>query len=176
MKDFIENINEDAKVAIGLAVTEKMFELLNINDNYNEYKIGREALDSCWKWLKIKEIEADDLCNYIDSEDYDDITEFANDAKDKKNIHIWYTALYAVAYTTRQAYNKENNCPPQIVDSVNDETLIACVEIAVKSKFFKIESLEKVRKYLLENYPVGITSKEKPIIKEDIMKMVDNNC
>jgi len=52
MKNYVENVTNNAKVAIGLAIAEKMFELLNINDKYKEYKIGREALDNCWKWLE----------------------------------------------------------------------------------------------------------------------------
>ncbi|MGN7942145.1 Imm6 family immunity protein [Virgibacillus sp. 6R] len=111
MKNYVENVTNNAKVAIGLAVAEKMFELLNINDNYKEYKIGREALDNCWKWLEGGNIEADDLCNYIDSEDYEDIAEFASSGESTKDIYAWYTALYAVSYTTRQAYRKEEQLP-----------------------------------------------------------------
>lgn len=174
MIDFIENVNENAKVAIGLIISEKMFKLVDINDS--GYKIGREALDSCWKWLEGTGIEADYLCDYIDSRDFMDVTEFANKAKDEKEIYAWYTVLYAVSYTTWQAYNKENeDCPPQILDSVEDETLVTLVEGAQKSGFFNIESLNKVKEYLLENYLVSSNLGNKPIIKDYIMKMVDNN-
>ncbi|MDQ0227325.1 Imm6 family immunity protein [Metabacillus niabensis] len=176
MKNYVENVTNNAKVAIGLAVADKMFELLNINDNYKEYKMGREALDNCWKWLEGGNIEVDVLCNYIDSEDYEDIAEFANSAESTKEIYAWYAALYAVSSTTRQVYRKEeNNYPPQIVESVDDDTLITFVEGAVKSEFLKIGILEKVKKYLLEKYPAGSDLEDLTITKEEIMKMVDDN-
>ncbi|MBN1051990.1 hypothetical protein DV092_07975 [Clostridium botulinum] len=67
MMNFIENLNEEAKVSIGLVIAERMFKLIDENDD--GYKIGRDALDNCWKWLEGESIEANDLCDYIDSEE-----------------------------------------------------------------------------------------------------------
>lgn len=67
MMNFIENLNEEAKVSIGLVIAERMFKLIDENDD--GYKIGWDALDNCWKWLEGESIEANDLCDYIDSEE-----------------------------------------------------------------------------------------------------------
>lgn len=174
MMDFIENIDENAKVVIGLIIAERMFKLMDKNDN--GYKTCREALDGCWKWLEGEEIEADDLCDYIDGEDYLNLATLTLRIKDRKEADVLGSVLYAVSYTTWQAYKKENDyCFPQPIEVIDDATLIRLAELAVESKFFKIESLNEVKKHLLENYPISSELQSNIIIKEDIMKMVDNN-
>lgn len=39
MKNYVNNVTNNAKVAIGLAVAEKMFELLNINEMIKNTKL-----------------------------------------------------------------------------------------------------------------------------------------
>lgn len=171
MGNFITKISDNAKVAIGLIIAEKMFDLIDISDT--GYKIGREALDSCWKWLEGEEIEANDLCDYIDSEDYIDVAEFANKECDEIKKVAWYSVLDAVSYTIRQAYNKENRFRvPQAIEVINDTTLIILCENAVESGFFKLETIEKVKKHLLKNYPSECVL---AIKKEEIMSMVIRN-
>lgn len=174
MMNCIESLNEEAKVAIGLIIAERMFKLIDISED--DYKTGREALDSCWKWLEGENIKADDLYDYIDSKDYIDVAEFAHFEKDDKKQYAWYAVLDAVSYTIWQAYKKENmKFVPQAIEVINDEALIILGENSVKSKFFKFESIDKVKKYLLEKYSVGSDLQSNTIIKKDMMKMVDNN-
>ncbi|MBC1436450.1 hypothetical protein HB848_14000 [Listeria rocourtiae] len=40
----------------------------------------------------------------IDSPDYNDISEFAEQAEGQKNIEIWYTVLDVVAYVAWKMY------------------------------------------------------------------------
>lgn len=149
--DFINNLNAVAKVAIGLVIAENMYNIISMNEL--GYKTGREALDSCWKWLEGEKIDADDLCNYIDSEDYVDVAEFANKEKDVQKQYAWYSVLDAVSYTTYQAYKKEKrDFLPKVID---DETLRILGENAIESGYFNIESLNNVKKYLLENYSLN---------------------
>lgn len=92
--DFINKLNAEAKVAVVLVLAEYMFNL--IGKGGPGYKTGREALDSCWKWLAGEKILADDLCNFIDSEDYEDVAEFANKQEEKQKQFAWYSVLDAV--------------------------------------------------------------------------------
>ncbi|MDM5186296.1 Imm6 family immunity protein [Bacillus sp. DX4.1] len=171
--NFIENLNEEAKVVIGLIIAERMFNLIHISED--GHKTGRGALDSCWQWLEGEEIEVADLYGYIDSEDYIDVVEFAHLEKDDKKQYAWYAVLDAVSYTIWQAYKKENRkFVPQAIEGIDDETLIILVENSVESKFFKLESIDKVKKCLLENYSISSEIQSNTIIKKDIMKMVDN--
>ncbi|MDQ0861806.1 Imm6 family immunity protein [Bacillus sp. V2I10] len=168
--DFINNLNAEAKVAIGLVIAEKMFNIINIDEP--GYKTGREALDSCWKWLEGEKIDADDLCNYIDSEDYVDVAEFANKERDVQKQYAWYSVLDAVSYTTYQAYEKENRkFVPQVVEVIDDETLRILGENAIESGYFKIESLNDVKIYLLENYSSNDSSKTSNHIKRDSLPL-----
>ena len=146
--DFIYNLNAEAKVAVGLVIAGNMFNIISMDEP--GYKIGREALDSCWKWLEGEKIDADDLCNYIDSEDYVDVAEFTNKEKDVQKQYAWYSVLDAVSYTTYQAYKKEKRkFVPQVVEVIDEETLKILGENAIESCYFKIESLNNVKIYLL---------------------------
>lgn len=155
--EFINKLNAEAKVAVGLVIAEKMFNIISVEET--GYKAGREALDSCWKWLEGGKIAGDDLCNYIDSEDYVDVAEFANKERDVQKQYAWYSVLDAVSYTTYQAYKKENRkFVPQVVEVIDDETLRILGENAIESGNFKIESLNNVKRYLLENYSTNDSS------------------
>ncbi|TCP31228.1 immunity protein Imm6 of predicted polymorphic toxin system [Scopulibacillus darangshiensis] len=120
------------------------------------------------KWLEGEIIDADVLCNYIDSEDYVDVAEFANKEKDAQKQYAWYSVLDAFSYTTYQAYKKEKRkFVPQVVELIDDETLRILGENAIESGYFKIESLNNIKSYLLENYSLNESWKTDKYIKRD---------
>lgn len=169
--DFINKLNIEAKVALGLIIAENMFNMINMDED--EYKTGREALNSCWKWLEGEKIDADDLCNYIDSEDYIDVAEFANEEKDAQKQYAWYSVLDAVSYTIYQAYKKEKRkFVPQVVEIIDDETLRILSENAIESGYFKVESLNNIKKYLLENYSLSGSVETGNYIKRDSLPLI----
>jgi len=168
--DFINNLTVGAKVALGLVIAENMFNIINMDEP--GYKTGREALDSCWKWLAGEKIDADKLCNFIDSEDYVDVAEFANKEKDTQKQYAWYSVLDAVSYTTYQAYKKENTkFVPQVIEVIDDETLRILIENAIESGYFSIDSLNNVKKHLLENYSLKDSIETYNKIKRDSLPL-----
>ncbi|QRY37797.1 Imm6 family immunity protein [Bacillus sp. PDNC022] len=167
--DFINDLSEEAKVALGLAIVEKIYTFIDKEDD--GYHIGEKALDDCWKWLSGKELRADDLCNYIDSEDYMDVAEYANKEKDEQKQYGWYSVLDAVSYTAYQAYRRENKkFVPQVLEVIDDETLIVMWENAIESKMIDMAELNILRKYLVDHYPSKDQDNNKLylISKEDI--------
>lgn len=167
--DFINDLSEEAKVALGLAIAEKIYTFIDKEDD--GYHIGEKALDDCWKWLSGKELRADDLCNYIDSEDYMDVAEYANKEKDEQKQYGWYSVLDAVSYTACQAYRRENKkFVPQVLEVIDDETLIVMWENAIESKMIDMAELNILRKYLVDHYPSKDQDNNKLylISKEDI--------
>jgi len=150
--DFINDLSEEAKVALCLAIAEKMYTFIDKEDD--GYHIGEKALSDCWKWLSGKELSADDLCNYIDSEDYMDVAEFANKEKDEQKQYGWYSVLDAVSYTAYQAYRRENKkFVPQVLEVIDDETLTVMWENAIESKKIDMAELNTLRKYLIDHFP-----------------------
>ena len=150
--DFINDLSEEAKVALGLSIAEKMYTFIDKEDD--GYHIGEKALEDCWKWLSGKELSADDLCNYIDSEDYIDVAEFANKEKDEQKQYGWYSVLDAVSYTAYQAYKRENKkFVPQVLEIIDDETLNTLWGNAIESKMIDIAELKTLTKYLIDHYP-----------------------
>ncbi|PAD69652.1 immunity protein imm6 [Bacillus sp. 7586-K] len=168
--DFIQNLSEEAKVAVGLVIAEKMFHLIDRNES--GYKIGREALDSCWKWLEGEKVTADDLCTYIDSEDFEDIAEYANGEEGLQKQYAWYSVLDAVSYTIYQAYKREERkFVPQIIEMIDDETLKILVENAMESRCLKMDSVRNVIMTLMENDSVGVDGEHyNGMMKERLMR------
>lgn len=167
---FIRSVNEDGKVAMSLVISEIMLEGKDISDK--GYSLGREALDCCWEWLESKEIGADDLCDYIDNRDGDiDLSTFAYSESGMQDMCTWHVLLYTVSYTAWQAYSNEGDWPPQSLDSVDDEILITIAETAIKCEEMKSENANRVKCYLLENYPSDCISENRNITKEEIMKI-----
>ncbi|EUJ32215.1 Imm6 family immunity protein [Listeria cornellensis] len=75
-------LEDNKKKVLYLSLAEKMFSFMDTTtSNYNE---GRMALDVCWKSLIDTKITADDIYVLIDSPDYNDIGEFAEQAEDPK--------------------------------------------------------------------------------------------
>lgn len=174
MFKFIEDLNENAKIALGLIIAERMFSMIDRTED--GYKVGRDALDCCWKWLEGEAMDANDIYYHIDSDDGDDVAELAYDEDNVEKQYVWHTVLDAVSYTIYQAYKRENRkTAPQAIEIINDKTLIISGENAIESKIFKIESLNKLKKYLLENYSAYTASEERPIIKEKLIKIVNDN-
>lgn len=152
--NFIHDLTAESKVATGLIIAEKLFYIIKSKEP--GYQTGREALDDCWKWLAGENVTADYLYNYIDSGNYIDITEFANDEEDRLKKHAWYAVLDGVSYTVYQAYQKENvKIVPQAMESINDDTLKTLGENAIESGLFNFESINNIKTYILESYSSG---------------------
>jgi len=169
---FIQNLSEEAKVAVGLVIAEKMFHLIDRNESGD--KIAREALDGCWKWLEGEKVTADDLCTYIDSEDFEDIAEYANREEGLQKQYAWYSVLDAVSYTIYQAYKREERkVVPQIIEMIDDETLKILVENAMESSCLKVDSIRNVIMTLMENDSVGVDGeRDERIKKERLMRIL----
>ncbi|MCY8233881.1 Imm6 family immunity protein [Priestia endophytica] len=152
--NFIHDLTAESKVATGLIIAEKLFYIIKSKEP--GYQTGREALDDCWKWLAGENVTGDYLYNYIDSGDYIDITEFANDEEDRLKQHAWYAVLDGVSYTIYQAYQNENvKIVPQAMESINDDTLKTLGENAMESGLFNFESINNIKTYILESYSSG---------------------
>ncbi|MGG3925322.1 Imm6 family immunity protein [Metabacillus fastidiosus] len=124
----------------------------------------------------MRKISADNLCNYIDSEDYIDVAEFANREKDVKKQYAWYVVLDAVSYTTFQAYKREERkLAPQVIEVIDDETLKILGENAIESGFFKVESISNIKNYLLENYSLSSNMAIHNYIQKDSLLKINND-
>ncbi|MCW4645045.1 Imm6 family immunity protein, partial [Bacillus safensis] len=83
-----------------------------------------------------------------------DVAEFANKEKDEQKQYGWYSVLDAVSYTAYQAYRRENKkFVPQVLEVIDDETLIVMWENAIESKKIDMAELNTLRKYLIDHYP-----------------------
>jgi hypothetical protein len=164
------NINEDARVAYLLALTEKIID--QVTEGYND---ARQAIDKCWKWVEEKKYDGADLYLVFVNEEDGGVSMFYEEAVDTDNhqqASIWLCINYALEYTIWQAYKFEygnDQYVPQPIEIVDDEMIDAFTQEIRKVDGYQEEWAERLKQYLLENYPAG---SDKKIKREEMISLI----
>jgi Immunity protein Imm6 len=164
------NINEEARVAYLLVLTEKIID--QITEGYNE---ARKTINMCWKWVEEKKYDGGDLYFIFDNEDDGGVSMFYEEAVDGENhqqASIWLCINYALEYTIWQAYKFEyghDNYVPQPIEIVDDEMIDEFTKEIAKVDGYQEEWAERLKEYLLENYPAG---SDKKIKREELLNLI----
>ncbi|MBC2390514.1 Imm6 family immunity protein [Listeria booriae] len=143
MNKIWEEFDDNEKKILYLSLAEKMFSFMDATTpNYSE---GRKALDVCWNSLTDTKITGDDIYILIDSPDYNDIGEFAEQAEGLKDAEIWYVLLDSVAYVAWKMY-KESGVKflPQALEGIDEDRISDFIENIEKSGLMKKEDIEEV--------------------------------
>lgn len=172
-----DKINDDAKVAFVLTLTEKVIGKLV---DCKWYPQIRKMLNMCWEWVEKKKYSGDELYDQLENdedeglfviyiEEIDCQLPISDDPQVKQ---VFDCVLYAAACVTRQAYvyvNELDHCP-QTVNIAHDEFIddVFMKEIA-KVDGYQEEWAERLQRYFLENYPAGC---DKKIQREEILQLI----
>ena len=93
--------------------------------------------------------------------------EIANDSQIEL---IWFNILDAICYTTWRAFLYENKKSlPQTLELESDETIDKFTEKLTKIDGYQEEWAERLKQYLMQNYPAG---SEKKIQREELLKLI----
>ncbi|MBH8599274.1 MULTISPECIES: Imm6 family immunity protein [unclassified Thermoactinomyces] len=171
--EWVKNVNGDARAAYALTLMEKVMSTIEI---YEWYPMVREAINMCWEWVEEKKHSGDELYETVDNEDEDGLiyieglSFIGDNAYGPQAEYVWSCAVDAVLYTARQAYESEQDYYPQPVEIVTDEY----IDEEFMGKMKKIERFqekwaERLKQYLLENYPAG---SEKKIKREEMIDLI----
>ena len=145
-----EKMSIEARVVFLLTLTDLIKEKLS---GANGYELAINAIDSCWKWLKAKNIEADDLYYFLENIDENDVFTFMELDEDENNEGIWICIANALAYTIWAAYMYEKaRYMPQTIESVDIETIESFIENYPSSTINDFS--DKFCDYLIDRYPV----------------------
>lgn len=119
------NLNNDKKTAFLLELSMKTVPLIN---NTKHRTTAEKAIEYCWKWLYNGNPDGDFLYELLVNEEYG-ITIFAENTKDVLEQAVWNCIIYAVAFTSRKAYESENTkYYPEPINSVSDELIYHFIE------------------------------------------------
>nr|WP_255518436.1 Imm6 family immunity protein [Thermoactinomyces sp. CICC 10522] len=168
-----ENVNEDAKVAYLLTLTEKVMGKI---ESYEWYHIVRKSIGMCWEWVEEKKHSGDELYENIENEDeeglifIEGVSYVGDNAYGTQAKLIWACILDAVCYIAWQAYQYENEkYLPQSLESESDETIDKLIKKIKKVDGYQEEWAERLKEYLLANYPAG---SDKKIKREEMIRLI----
>ena len=103
-----------------------------------------EAIEACWKWVHTEENLGDVLYKFLDNEE-NGFTLFQEMEEDEKKISAWNCIIDAVAYVSRESYEKEGvKYFPEPIENVDDNILIHMVHSLLQCDSMEREYIEKI--------------------------------
>jgi len=165
--EWVKNVNADARAAYVLTLSEKIMGKI---ENYEWFHPVRETMDLCWEWVEEKKHSGDDLYLRVDNEDGDGIAYFDEDINNSQDKLVWLCVLDAMYYSILQAYQYEREeYVPQAIEMVDDQTIDEFMEKIIQVEGYQEEWAERLKQYLLENYPA---SSDKKIKRDEILSQI----
>ena len=168
-----DKVNEDSKSAFLLTMTERVLDSI---ENYDWYPIVRTSMDACWEWVEEKKHHGDDLYENVENEDEEGLIFIEGVAYESDKVYspqvklIWACVLDAVCYTCWQAYQYEKvKYLPQSLEGESDMTIDEFMEKIQKVDGYQEEWAERLKEYLMENYPAGSAKK---IAREELLNLI----
>lgn len=96
---------------------------------------------------------------------------FIYDEVDPQEKEMWFCVTEALFYVTWQAYQYEKEeYVPQAIETVDDELIDGFMQKIAEVEGYQEKWSERLKQYLLENYPAG---SDKKIKREEILKQMD---
>ncbi|MBA4601299.1 Imm6 family immunity protein [Thermoactinomyces mirandus] len=170
-----ENVMDDAKTAFLLTLSEKIMGKIQ---NYEWFHEVRQTMDMCWKWVGERKYSSNELYEKLDREDEDGYEDglflleamYDEVVNDPQVELTWFSILDAICYTTWQAYKYEKRKSlPQTLESESDETIDKFMEKIKQVDEYQEELVERLKEYLLANYPAG---SDKRIKREKLLSLI----
>lgn len=112
-------MDELCKVILLAYIGEKI--VTNIDNEKEEYPKIREAIDFCWQWIEVKEVDEERIFEFLDDEDENDLVGYmlyANNDKDKKEYAI---ILGVVSYIALNILTNNKSTIPQFLSGTDDK-------------------------------------------------------
>lgn len=124
MNNFI-SFSDDKKTAFLLGLSMKTVSLLHKAEQRN---IAEKAIEYCWEWLYNGSPDGDFLYELLVNEQ-NGITIFAENTDDISEQTVFNCIIDAVAFTSRKAYESENEkYYPEPIELVSDELIYHFME------------------------------------------------
>ena len=168
-----EDVTDDAKVAFVLTLTEKIVEQTK---NYEWHRLIQKVLHKCWEWVEEKKHSADEI--YVEFDDEDDAIVYIEGYKEvQSNPHLKYLFFcifdgFCYVIWKIYEYEGEDSSVPQYFESESDSSIQEFTEKIKKVDEYQKEWADRLKQYLLENYPA---ESDKKIKRNEILKQMDQS-
>lgn len=142
----ISELQDEYKVVLSLELAQQMISKLS---KLEDRELAQKVLSCCWDWVENKNIEASNIYELLDDE-FNGLVLVQQMCELEDDVDVWNCIIYAVAYTSRIAYEYEGaKYFPQAIEgrSINlfndfmDMFNIACGNSEVMDKI--ISHIEK---------------------------------
>ena len=145
-------INRSAKMAFYLLLSDIIIEMLNDSD---KYIVTKEYLNLCWQWINEKNVEADELYSYLESEKELCVLNFMSSETNVQRIKAWSCLCYVVGHIALEAYKFEGaKFVPQTLECPEDEIIEDFLE-NFKQLYQNSDLADRLLEYLAEHYPAS---------------------
>jgi hypothetical protein len=163
-----KNINEDAKVAFVLTLTEK---LSDQTKNYDWYDRIKRVVDMCWDWVENRKYSAVDIYDVFADEDEAlvFIEHYPGVVDNPALLSLFFCIFDGICYAIWKAYQLEKDYFPQLLESESDQSIEIFMEKIVKVNGYQEEWADRLKQYLLENYPAG---SDRKIKREELLRLI----
>jgi hypothetical protein len=169
-----DHVSEDAKAAYYLSLTEKVLDKIS---HYEWFHHVKETMNMCWSWIEERTCSGYDLYERLDDEELETglfsihMNEVDAGLDDDEDELVFFCVIDAVAYTVWQAYKyEEKGYVPQAIEVVSDEfTDGEFMRKICQINDYQEEWSERLKNYLLENYPAG---SDRKIRREELLRLI----
>ena len=149
-------------------IAEKTF--IKMEKEMKEYGKVKEALDFCWNWIENKEADIDNVYNFLDDPEEDDLVFCVISAKDEKEKKALEIILGVVSYISLSMLEREKEPIPQFLEEIDMHYFDSIVADAITLNI--IDDKKKLVDKITSYYQTDIIQEKKDIRKNDIMKIV----
>lgn len=119
------NMTEKEKIKFCLVIAEKAEEYL---DKKEAKTLVESALKRSWEWMENKCDIAEELYNYLDSEE-NGFTTFQECETDERSVAAWNCIIDAISFVCKSAYLEAGmKYLPEPIESVDDDTIDHMIE------------------------------------------------
>ncbi len=140
-------MNKLCKIIVLAYIGEKI--VLKMNKETEEYPKVRDSLDFCWKWIENKQADEEQIYEFLDDEDENDLVGYmiyANNVEDKK---LYGVILGVVSYISHNVLETNKLPIPQFLSATDDKYYNLLINDVVNMQLVDCnkESFDKIIKY-----------------------------
>ncbi|MCF6133990.1 immunity 6 family protein [Thermoactinomyces vulgaris] len=139
--------------------------------NYSWHRLIRNVMDMCWEWVEHRKYSAVEIYDvFADEDDALVFIEHYPGVVDNPALKSLFFCIFdGICYVIWKAYQTEQDYFPPMLESESDQSIELFMEKIREVDGCQEEWSERLKEYLLKNYPAGSGKKIK---REELLKLI----